>query len=148
MIDPNGVYLKNFKGQPNFRVLAAQRLKSLGVRCVGCFNDTDDDVLQDRVSGRIIKLTEEGQANKSILVLSTQKVPKFPITSVFRQIVADISKGNRTSLVTSISDAESVTDDRPAMIPEKKLDGVNNEFDTPLLLFDVAKCLVEERSRL
>ena len=41
LIDPNGVYLKSSKGQPNFRVLATQRLKSLGVRCVECFNDVN-----------------------------------------------------------------------------------------------------------
>ena len=148
LIDPNGVYLKSSKGQPNFRVLATQRLKSLGVRCVGCFNDTDDDVLQDRVSGRTIKLTEEGQANKSILVLSTQKVPKVPITNVFRQIVADIAKGNRTSLVTSLSDDKSPDADQSSSKPVNKAQRKVRHDGNKVLLFNVAKCSVEERSRL
>jgi hypothetical protein len=143
LIDPNGVYLKNSKGQPNFRVLATQRLKSLGVRCVGCFNDTDDDILQDRVSGSTIKLTEEGQANKSILVLSTQKVPKFPITNVFRKIVADIAKGNRTSIVVNMLDDESSGID-VVNLPQRMV----SHDDNKVLLFNVAKCSVEERSRL
>jgi hypothetical protein len=65
-------------------VLATQRLKRCGIRLVGCFKGSDDDVLQDRVSGRTIKLTEEGRHDKSILVMSTQKIPKFQVTNCFR----------------------------------------------------------------
>ncbi len=47
LIDPNGVYLQGSEHQPNFRVMATQRLKACGVRSVECFNDSEDDVLQD-----------------------------------------------------------------------------------------------------
>jgi hypothetical protein len=52
LIDPGGLYLVPGKDQPNFRVMAAQRLKSNGVRLLLLFfKNTDDDVLQDRKKG-------------------------------------------------------------------------------------------------
>ena len=45
LIDPYGVYLQASDKQPNFRVMATQRLQSCGVRVVGCFKDTENDVL-------------------------------------------------------------------------------------------------------
>jgi hypothetical protein len=147
LIDPNAVYLKNSKDQPNFRVMATQRLKRLGVRLVGCFEGTEDDVLQDRVSGKTITLTEEGRPDKSILVLSTQKVPKFPVTNCLRQVVANIAKGNRTGLLTSLN-TDDVLSDHHNQLSESKLKKYSIDFGDKVLLFNVAKCTTEERSRL
>jgi hypothetical protein len=40
LVDPDGLYLSPGKDQPNFRVMAAQRLKSNGLRLVQCFWNT------------------------------------------------------------------------------------------------------------
>ncbi len=71
LVDPDGVYLQGGKEQPNFRVMSTQRLKAHGVRLVQCFKGSEDDVLQDRTSKAIIKLSEEGPKDKKILVLDT-----------------------------------------------------------------------------
>ena len=57
-LDPEGVFLVG-EG-PDFRILAVQRFKAFGVRLVGCFNDTEVDVWQDRRSGHVVQLTEGG----------------------------------------------------------------------------------------
>jgi hypothetical protein len=120
LIDPNGVYLQGSENQPNFRVMATQRLKACGVRSVGCFNDSEDDVLQDRVKGRTIKLDDEGPPYKSILVLKTVKFKRFPVTNVLRQLVKDIKAGNRTAIVERISDAD-LSNERIPMMPDVSL---------------------------
>ena len=60
LIDPDAVFLMNGEDQPNFRVMSTQRLKSHGVRTVGCFKGSEKDVLQDRLTKEIIELAEEG----------------------------------------------------------------------------------------
>jgi hypothetical protein len=45
LIDPDAVYLESAKEQPDFRVMAPQRLKSHGVRVVGCYKDTKTRVV-------------------------------------------------------------------------------------------------------
>jgi hypothetical protein len=149
LIDPNGVYLQGSENQPNFRVMATQRLKACGVRSVGCFNDSEDDVLQDRVNGRVIKLDDEGPPDKSILVLKTVKFKRFPVTNVLKQLVKDIKAGNRTAIVDRISDAD-LSNERIPMTPDSlpSTPASNIGKQTNVLIFNIANCSVEERSRL
>jgi hypothetical protein len=139
LIDPDAVYLKPAKDQPNFRVMATQRLKTNGVRIVGCFKGTDTDVLQDRVSKRVINLSEDGAKDTKILVLETIACPSFTNISEMRKVVNDIRKRNRSAMyVMEEEGAESHNDENA------------NEIDegTSILAFNVAKCSEEERSRL
>ena len=99
LIDPDGVYLAPGDKQPNFRVMSVQRLKMNGVRLVGCFNDTEIDVLQDRVTKKTINLAEEGPDKKKILVLETLECPEFRNKQEMKSIVNDIRRRNRTALV-------------------------------------------------
>ena len=64
IIDPDGLYLKPGKDQPNFRVISTQRLKANGVRVVGCFKGTNEDVIQDRTTKHTINLAEDGHEGK------------------------------------------------------------------------------------
>jgi hypothetical protein len=64
LIDPEGMFLQPGENQPNFRVFSAQRLKTNGCRLVQCYNDTEIDVLQDRKTNHVIKLSEEGPKDK------------------------------------------------------------------------------------
>ena len=149
LIDPYGVYLQGSASQPNFRVMATQRLKSYGVRTVGCFEDTNDDVIQDRVSGHTIKLNEEGPPDKSILVMHTLPVGKLPVTNVLKQLVRDIKAKNRSALVVGISDADLSKGSVP--VESKEMPSILIscfEEKVNVLAFNVAKCTVEERSRL
>ncbi len=59
IIDPDGLFLKPGKDQPNFRVMSTQRLKTNGVRVVGCFKGTNQDVMQDRTTKHTINLAED-----------------------------------------------------------------------------------------
>ena len=149
LIDPYGVYLKGSDEQPNFRVLATQRLKAIGVRIVQCFKGTEDDVLQDRTSKHIIKLDDEGPPDKSILVLKTVKIDPMPVTYLLKQLVQDIRKGNKTAMVTNLSDAELSYVRIPIVSDEAAsalMNPVNNKVN--VMLFNAAKCSIEERSRL
>ena len=78
LMDPDGIFLSSGAGQPNFRVLSAQRLKSFGVRLVQCHKGTDVDVLQDRKSKEVLHLSDEGPSGKSILVVKTVKISALP----------------------------------------------------------------------
>ena len=149
LIDPYGVYLQASDKQPNFRVMATQRLKSCGVRIVGCFKDTDKDVLQDRKSKHVIKLDDEGPPDKTILILRTLKVPRLPVTNILKQLVKDIKAGNRTAMVTKLSDADNCVESVPVVDKDQTSNLMNCFHDlTPMLIFNVAKCSIEERSRL
>jgi hypothetical protein len=77
LIDPEGLYLVPGKGQPNFRVLSVQRLKSNGVRSVGCLKSSNNDVLQDKKTKYTVTLSEEGPTDRKILVLETVPCPTF-----------------------------------------------------------------------
>ena len=101
LVDPDAVYLQGGEDQPNFRVMSTQRLKIHGVRCVGCFKNTDVDVLQDRTSKKTIVLSEEGPPGKKILVLDTIKCPKFQNKSEIKKIVDDIRKRNKSAMIQS-----------------------------------------------
>ncbi len=76
------------------------------MRVVGCFDDTEEDVLQDRRTKRTIKLNDEGQPDKTILVLQTKKISKLPMTNSLKRLVKDIQTGNKTAIVTKLSDAD------------------------------------------
>jgi hypothetical protein len=69
------------------------------VRLVGCFNDTEIDVLHDRVTKKTINLAEEGPDKKKILVLETLECPEFRNKQEMKSIVNDIRRRNRTALV-------------------------------------------------
>jgi hypothetical protein len=139
LIDPDAVYLKPAKDQPNFRVLATQRLKTNGVRMVGCFKGTNTDVLQDRVTKRVINLSEDGAKNTKILVLDTLACPTFTNISEMKKVVSEIKKRNRSAMF---------------VVEEEVVEPCNDEqstehgMDTSILAFNVAKCSEEERSRL
>jgi len=149
IIDPNGVYLQGSEGQPNFRVLATQRLKALGVRVVGCYNGTEDDVIQDRRTKKTIRLNEEGQPNRSILVLHTTKVNKLPITNSLKKLVKDIQTGNKTAMVIGLSDADLSCVCAP-VVTSTQASALTNYFEkqASVMVFNIAKCSAEERSRL
>ncbi len=140
LIDPYGVYLRSSGGQPNFRVLSTQRLKTRGVRVVGCYNDTDEDVLQDRVTKQTIKLHDEGPCDKSILVLHTEKIVNLQVTNSLRGLVKDIQAGNKSAMITDISDSNLSCATVPVFgsLPQS----------TSVMAFNLAKCTIEERSRL
>ena len=150
LIDPNGVYIVGSANQPNFRVMATQRLKSLGIRIVGCFEDSDDDVLQDRVTKHTVKLHDEGPPDKSILVLRTVKVPRIPVTNCLKQLVKSIKTGSRTAMVLSLCDSEMSSERVPVVDSDRTLTLMTGPkaIDFKALIFNLAKCTIEERSRL
>ena len=87
IIDPDGLFLKPGKGQPNFRVISTQRLKTNGVRVVGCFKGTNQDVMQDRTTKHTINLAEDGHTGKKILVLETVPCPVFTNRAIMKKLV-------------------------------------------------------------
>ena len=135
LIDPDAVYLELTKEQPNFRVMATQRLKSHGVRVIGCYEDTEVDVLQDRITKRTIDLSEDGPEGTKILVLNTIACPTFPNLSQMREVVNDIRKRNRSAML--VMEEEELR----KLVQE-------NDVEPKVLAFNVAKCSDEERSRL
>ena len=159
-LDPEGVFL--IGNGPKFRILAAQRFKAFGVRLVGCFEDTDKDVWQDRRSHHTVELAEEGPPMKKILVLKTQPVPNIPVNKQMKELVNEIRKGNRSGMIT-LDDFES----EKAPGSGKPLDesvGIGmtimtmlfailmattkGTFNTTNMIFNEAKVTVEERTRL
>ena len=156
LIDPEAVYLTPTKDQPLFRVAAAQRFKAMGVRLVQCYNGTTDDVLECMSTGRYVTLTEEGGRDRhglprSILVLSTQPVPKFPITNVVRQLVKSIKNGNRPAMLY----ADDFDEPGVAVKSEIVSRGLSVSKSMcamltycPAMIFNEAKCSLEERTRL
>ena len=156
LLDPEAVYLEPGEGQPLFRVAAAQRFKAMGVRMVQCFEQSDDDVLQDKQSGKTIKLSEEGGKDRNglprtILVLGTQPVPKFPITSVIKQMVKEVKNGKRSAML-SVDDF-----DEPGKVAKASLESRGMSISTlmvamllasSVMVFNEAKLPVHERTRL
>jgi hypothetical protein len=150
LMDPDGIYLSSGAGQPNFRVLSAQRLKSFGVRLVQCHKGTEVDVLQDRKTKEVLHLSDEGPPGKSILVVQTVKISALPNKLRVRTIADNIRKGNQSSMLVTIDDDND--EDNPTMneadkvmmskLTEKK------KFDLSVMAFNIAKLSEEERSRL
>jgi hypothetical protein len=138
LIDPDAVYLESNNEQPNFRVMSTQRLKLHGVRLVGCFDDTEVDVLQDRVSKRTINLSEDGPKGNKILVVETIACQPFHNLSQMREIVKEIRKRNRSAMLV-IEDDKKVQSGKP---------DPDEEVDIGIMAFNIAKCNDEERSRL
>jgi hypothetical protein len=142
LIDPDAVFIEPSKGQPNFRVLSTQRLKINGLRLVQCYNGTMIDVIEDRLTKKTIKLSEEGPEGTQILVPDTILCPIFRNLSNMKSIVNDVRKRNRSAMV--------IVDEYGRDI----MDGVDNEEmeggdkDLKVLAFNVAKCSEEERSSL
>ncbi len=150
LIDPDGLYLCPGNGQPNFRVLAAQRLKSNGLRVVQCFRNTLNDVVQDRETKQFITLSEEGPPDKKILILDTVPCPKFNNNrEIMLQKVEQIKKKNESAMVpcefyNGKSKDEFIRRDAAhlaLMLTEKA-------NQCPVLVFNEANATVEERSRL
>ncbi len=75
---------------------------------------------------------------KAVRARVSKKIPKFQVTNCFGQIVADIVKGNRTGLLTSLSDADAPSGCK-ARVPNGKLHKELHEFGNKVLLFNVAK---------
>ncbi len=106
-------------------------------------------MIQDRISGHTIKLDDEGPENKSILVLNTIKVGKIPLTVALKQLVKDIKAGSKTAIIRGPTDADLSGGATPIIIKDDTSALINCFQDkTKVLLFNVAKCTVEERSRL
>ena len=152
IICPKAAFMCPGEGKPVFRLLSVQRLKSFGVRSVGCFEGTDRDVLQDRYNGKCITLTEDGPRDKTILVMSTVPVPRIQVTPCLKRLVREIQEGKRTAMVTDLQ-----LEDRQGEAEIITLPLVSKALITtlaaplpksPLLVFNIAKCTVEERSRL
>jgi hypothetical protein len=142
LIDPDAVFLEPSKGQPNFRVMSTQRLKMNGLRLVQCYNDTNVDVIQDRLTKKTIDLSEEGPEGTRILVVDTLPCHLFQNLSKMKSIVNHIRKRNRSAMV--IVD-ENVREVMEAIGNEKE---EHEEKDLKIVAFNGAKCTDEERSRL
>jgi hypothetical protein len=142
LIDPDAVFLEPSKSQPNFRVMSTQRLKMNGLRLVQCFNDSNVDVLQDRLTKRTVDLSEEGPEGTRILVVDTLQCPVFRNLSKMKSIVNDIRKRNRSAMVVIDEDGREMIE-AYANVKEG-----NEEEDLKVMAFNVAKCTDEERSRL
>ena len=149
LIDPGGIYLVPGEGQPNFRVLAAQRLKSNGVRLVGCFKNTDDDVLQDRKTKYTVTLSEEGSNDKKILVLETVPCPRFINRLKMNKLVEQVRKKNLSALIPNPEHLLSDIDDRIRRDASTQLlMSGHDSRATTTMIFNEADVSVEERSRL
>jgi len=141
-LDPEGVFLTG--DGPNFRILAVQRFKVFGVRLVGCYKDTERDVWQDRRSRHVVDLSEEGPALKKILVLKTQPIPFIPVTNELRVMVSEISKGNRSGMITK-NDFEqppskaSIGAVISTMIFATMMGSLTQDFQTTAMIFNEAK---------
>ena len=73
----------------------------------------------------------------------------MPVTYLLKQLVQDIRKGNKTAMVTNLSDAELSYVRIPIVSTEAAsalMNPVNSKVN--VMLFNAAKCSVEERSRL
>ena len=155
-VDPDGVFLVG--NGPKFRILAAQRFKAFGVRLVGCYEDTEKDVWQDRKSHHTVELAEEGPPMKKILVLKTQPVPRIPVTKQVKDMVSEVRKGNRSGMITP-DDFEKQNEPGPVgpvamgMALMTTLFAIlmataTGAFSTTTMIFNEAKVTVEERTRL
>jgi len=149
IIDPDGLYLKPGKDQPNFRVISTQRLKTNGVRVVGCFKGTNQDVMQDRTTKHTINLAEDGQPGKKILVLETVPCPSFSNRAVMKSLVEQIRRRNVSAMVPRFNELDEkkearIRGDAASLAMEKE----KQKDKSSIMLFNEANCSVEERSRL
>ena len=121
---------------------------------VGCFKDTETDVLQDRTSKKIIELAEEGPKDNKILVLNTMPCPVFKNMSRIRFIVDEIRKRNRSAMVHDINSSDVSGDDMiEGMAVDEGIALAISEFDEKgvpdaVMAFNLAKISDEERSRV
>ena len=83
-------------------MLAIQKLKTLGVRVVGCHRG-DTDVLMDRRNENVIELAEEGPPNKKVLVMETQPIHPMPHSRNIKELVKDAESGKRTAMITEFN---------------------------------------------
>jgi hypothetical protein len=133
-------------GQPNFRVLSAQKLKRNDVRLIQCYKDSDDDVLQDRKSKHTIKLTEEGPKDKKILVMETIPCDLRSKRTIVKDICEDILRKNRTPMVLTLDDDAKL---KNIPVHSKNLMlSFEKEEKVAMMIFNEAKCSDEKRSRL
>ena len=150
LMDPDGIYLSSGAGQPNFRVLSAQRLKSFGCRLVQCHKGTEIDVLQDRKTKEVLHLSDEGPPGKSILVIQTVKISALPNKIKVKTIADNIRKGNQSSMLTTIEEDNEEYNpqlneaDKVMMFQLTK----KAKFELSVMTFNIAKLSEEERSRL
>jgi hypothetical protein len=112
IIDPDGLYLKPGKDQPNFRVISTQRLNTNGVWVVGCFKGTNQDVMQDRTTKHTINLAEDGQPGKKILVLETVPCPSFANRAVMKRLVEQIRRRNVSAKVPRFNEIAEMKEAR------------------------------------
>ena len=151
-IDPEAMFVLPCDGQPDFRVMSTQRLKINGVRLVGCWNNSNYDVLQDRKSKKIVYLSEEGPVGNSILVLETKPLP--PINrSELSVLVQEVLKGNKSALIEK-KYFEHETIEVNKNLKTFLLNLKNGSFNdvcavkNPILVFNIAKLTPVERTRL
>ena len=147
LIDPEAIFIEPSEQQPNFRVMSAQRLKAHGVRLVQCFNNTENDVLQDRKTHHIVELSEEGPKDKKILVLETVPCDLRHKRVMLKVICDDIKRGNTTALITHLDFGygEAIDDKNRS---DTLMASSKNKGPTTTLMFNEAKVSDEERSRL
>ncbi len=112
-------------------------MKMNGLRLVQCFNDSNVDVLQDRLTKRTVDLSEEGPEGTRILVVDTLKCPVFRNLSKMKSIVNDIRKRNRSAMVIIDEDGHEMME---ANRNEKN--GHDGE-DLKVMAFNLAKCTDE-----
>jgi hypothetical protein len=152
ILDPNGVYLARDDDQPIFRLFSTQRLKALGVRMVQCFDGTEVDVIQDRRTGKTVSLSEDGPKDKTILVLSTVQIPRIEITPCIRRLVKEIQNGRKTAMLEDLSAIDNLSGTLIAASSDTTKSLVSSlatpYHETPIMAFNIAKCTIEERSRL
>jgi hypothetical protein len=151
LIDPDSVYLEGGNDQPNFRVMSVQRLKAHGVRSVGCYKNTEVDVLQDRVTRKTIALSVDGPPGKEILVLDTAPCPVFHNMKTIKHVVNEIKKKNRSAMVEAheLDDSDDdASNERDTSINEELQQCVDEHFKERVLAFNIAQLTDVERSRL
>ena len=90
------------------------------------------DVLQDRLTKRVVDLSEEGSEGTSILVVETLPCPVFRNMSKMKSIVNDIRKRNRSAMVV-------IDEDGREMIEADASDVDGCEEDLKVMAFNVAK---------
>jgi hypothetical protein len=145
IIDPDGLFLKPGKDQPNFRVISTQRLKTNGVRVVGCFKGTNQDVMQDRTTKHTINLAEDGQPGKKILVLETVPCPPFTNRALMKRLVEQIRRRNVSAMVPRFNE---VAEMKEAQIRGDASSLAKEKDKSSIMIFNEANCSIEERSRL
>ena len=100
------------------------------------------DVIEDRLTKKTIKLSEEGPEGTQILVLDTIPCPIFRNISNMKSVVNDIRKRNRSAMVIVDEYGRDIADEIGIEDVEER------DEDLKVLVLNVAKCSEEERSRL